>query len=187
MLSYFDYFPEKSKTELRTARFEEVSDDDPFPNGTYLFTEYFCTDPECDCQRVLVKVLRVAPEGTRPEEVATIGYTWCEHKDNVWKFVDAGLPNPLLDPFHPQARYAEDLMEFWHDMVQRDTAYAARLQRHYRELRSAHSRPSGRSGTSSRISTAKLPKARATTTLTKRERRERTRKLEQVKRLRKSR
>jgi len=56
MLGYFDVFPDKSRTELRTATFQDGTADDPLPNGTFIFTEYFCTDLKCDCQRVLVKV-----------------------------------------------------------------------------------------------------------------------------------
>ncbi|MCA9122967.1 MAG: hypothetical protein H6822_06940 [Planctomycetaceae bacterium] len=141
MLGYFDYFPDKAETELRTARFVDDNDGNPIPNGTYLFTEYYCTEPKCNCQRLLVKVLRIASEGDRPSEVATISYTWNEQSvgtNATWSFVSRDLRNPFLDPLHRQARYAAALLEFWHDMVQRDAAYANRLKRHYRELRAVH-------------------------------------------------
>ena len=60
MQGYFDVFPEKRTTELRTAIFADGNADDPLPDGTFLFTEYFCTDPRCNCQRVLVKVFHAA-------------------------------------------------------------------------------------------------------------------------------
>jgi len=187
MLSYFDRFPEKTRTELRNAVFLENSRDSLIPIGTYLFTEYYCTDPECDCQRLLVKVLRVKSEGARPEDVATISYTWNEHRDEEWSLVNADMPNPFLDPFHRQTRYASELLDFWSDMVDRDPAYVDRLERHYLELRAAHSQPQGTSWTPSATPPKTLPRTAATLTLTKRERRARKRKLEQVKRIRKSR
>ncbi|MDA1051186.1 MAG: hypothetical protein O3C40_11995 [Planctomycetota bacterium] len=188
MLGYFDHFPEKTKTELRTAHFVEGSGEDLIPDGIYLFTEYFCTNPKCDCQRVLVKVLRVESEESRPEEVATISYTWNEHTDSIWTVVNADMPNPFLDPFHRQTRCASELLEFWYDMVQRDTAYVDRLKRHYHELRAAHSEPSVPSWTtSSGTSSAASPKTTTTSTLTRQERRARKRKLAQAKRIRKSR
>ena len=62
MHGYFDVFPEKRATELRTAIFVDGNADDPLPDGTFLFTEYFCTDARCNCQRVLVKVFHARSE-----------------------------------------------------------------------------------------------------------------------------
>ena len=76
MQGYFDVFPEKRTTELRTAIFADGNADDPLPDGTFIFTEYFCTDPRCNCQRVLVKVFHARSEGAPPYEVATISYSW---------------------------------------------------------------------------------------------------------------
>ena len=42
---------------------------------------------------------------------------------------------PFLDPFHRQASYAPELLEFWSDMVENDKGYAQRLKTDYRELR----------------------------------------------------
>jgi hypothetical protein len=180
MLGYFDYFPEKATTELRTAIFSDESSDSLIPCGTYVFAEFFCTDIECNCQRVLVKVYYVKLETDRPEEVATISYTWCpKNVDDAWSFVNAKMPNPFLDPFHRQASYALELLDFWRNMVARDPAYIARVQRHYHELRSAFNS----SQAARRIST----EARPSPVLTKRERRLRRRKLEQWKRGRSSR
>ena len=63
-----------------------------------------------------------------------------------------GFPNPFLDPFHKQASYADELLEFWSDMVENDSAYAQRLESHYRELREKR-------GTSERQATAFDPSA----------------------------
>ena len=54
MLGYFDIFPERMRTELRTAAFENGNADDPLPGGTFIFTEYFCADitlaKVCHCE-----------------------------------------------------------------------------------------------------------------------------------------
>ena len=122
MLSYFDFFPEKAKTELRTATFAGESRDSLIPAGTYLFTEYYCTDLACDCERLLVKVMRVHSEDALLEDVATINYTWNERPGNEWSIVTADMPNPFLDPLHRQAKYAEELLDFWCVMIARDPA-----------------------------------------------------------------
>jgi hypothetical protein len=136
LLGYFDVFPDKTRTELRTVTFTRDSGTrDVLVGGTFIFTEYFCTDPACHCERVLVKVLRAASEEARPEEVATISYSWNPDSDAIWSKVNSKVSNPFLDPFHRQAPYAEDLLDFWMTMIERDKAYALRLQRHYDEIR----------------------------------------------------
>jgi hypothetical protein len=137
MIDYFTQFPEKCETELRTAVFAGKASES-FPPGTYIFSEYFCPDLDCDCQRVLIKVLNVRSPNDRAIEVATISYTWDEHAED-WKAIVAENPNPYLDPLHFQAPFANSLLEFWKDMLTRDVPYAKRLQRHYAELRAAQS------------------------------------------------
>ena len=131
MISYFDLFPQKAQSELRTVRFPPDLED--FPPGLFIFTEFYCPDLDCDCQRVLIKVLR--DSGPDVEEVATINYCWQPDTDPLWARLNAEQGNPFLDPLHPQAPYAGRLLDFWSQMVVGDRAYAARLQRHYGELR----------------------------------------------------
>ncbi len=134
-LGYYDVFPEKWATDVRTSVFESGDEDDPLVGGMFLFNEYYCTDLNCDCQQVLVKVLRVWSEETPPENIAVFSYSWNLDNDLTRMIGGLDLPNPLLDPFHSQASYAAELMEFWNDMFERDRAYAARIRRHYREIR----------------------------------------------------
>lgn len=135
LASYFDTFPDKSGTELRTATFLNPADDDPIPPGTYLFTEYFCTDLSCHCNRVLIKVMRFESRKSPPEDVATISYCWDLDGDEGWSVVNQDYSEPMLDPMNRQAPYAEDLLEFWTNMIENDPAYLDRIQRHYDEIR----------------------------------------------------
>jgi hypothetical protein len=186
MHGYFDYFPAKTGTELRTVTFVNMTPKDAIPNGRFVFTEYFCTDLDCDCQRVLIKVFRADSGDVEPEEVATISYTWNERDD--WLPGMEGMSNPFLDPFHRQVDYAEDLLDYWFGMLENDSPYSARLERHYHELRAAHSQsshPQEKIWTPAKKSSDRSPMP--TPTLTNRERRTRKRKLEQTKRIRKSR
>ncbi len=135
MQGYFDVFPKKKTTELRTATFTDGNADAPLPDGTFLFTEYFCTDLRCNCQRVLVKVFHARSEDAPPGEVATISYSWNPSSDETWERLNSDVPNPFLDPLHRQAPYASELLDFWCAMIKRDRAYASRLERHYDEIR----------------------------------------------------
>jgi hypothetical protein len=83
------------------------------------------------------------------------------------------MPNPFLDPLHPQARYAPDLLEFWMSMIDSGSAYLERIKRHYDELRAVYG--------------CRAQEPVGARVLTKVDRRERQRKLEQFKRQRKAR
>ncbi|MCX7400706.1 MAG: hypothetical protein NT138_23770 [Planctomycetales bacterium] len=134
VVGYFEAIPQKTGTELRNAIFPDGCGN--IPAGVFLFMEYFCTDLNCNCQRVIIKVLHPKSESDpHPPDVATFSYTWSPGEDDVWRKTNAECSNPFLDPFHKQSSYAPDLLEFWTDMVERDKGYAQRLKTHYRELR----------------------------------------------------
>jgi len=139
MLSYFDFFPDKRANECRTVTFISPDDDIGIPSGTYVFLESFCIDLNCDCQRVLVKVLYIRDESSKPRDVANIGYTWNDKKDKSLRNRTGIESNPFLDPMNPQSRIATHLLIYWQAMVRHDGNYADRLERHYHELRRAYS------------------------------------------------
>ena len=67
---FHDLFPEVAERESRTVRLEIGRPGGvDFLAGDYLFFESYCTDPDCDCERVLLSVI----EKTRGI-VATISY-----------------------------------------------------------------------------------------------------------------
>ncbi|MCA9232950.1 MAG: hypothetical protein KDA57_20050 [Planctomycetales bacterium] len=80
MQCYFERFPKKAQSELRSLTVLPGSDI-PLPPGTYAFLEFYCTDRSCDCCRVIVKVLH--DTGGQPAEVATISYSWAD-SDEIW-------------------------------------------------------------------------------------------------------
>ena len=178
MQNYFAFFPEKCDTELRTVTFTcEGIGGRQIPPGIYSFAECFCTDRQCDCQRVLIKVIRRDTEEAAPSEVATISYTWVLNpKDRSWVQAIREMPNPFLDPLHHQEWYATDLMEFWQEMLRLDPAYLERIKRHYFELRCEFG---------ARVRNP--PRPVLTPAQASQERRDRRKKLDQIKRQRKAR
>jgi hypothetical protein len=169
MRCYFQLFPEKAQSELRNATFFDGEPGEAIPRGVYAFTEFFCADPKCNCQRVLIKVLRSELAGTDPEDVATISYSWATKSNREWYRLIAEMGNPVLDPLHPQASYAQDLLEFWTEMIRHDAAYLERIKRHYHELRAAYADSPGKQQFAAITG--------GTRTMTKQQRRARQRKL----------
>lgn len=87
---------------------------------TYLFREFYCTDPGCDCRRVILHVHWV--EGERV--AATINYAFepSRRRDE---------PQIYLDPLNPQSERSDALLALFTGMIAKDVEYRERLIQHY--------------------------------------------------------
>jgi hypothetical protein len=70
MTPFMKRFPELGARETRSVT---VPDKQDLPSGEYGFIELYCDEPQCDCRRVMVVVLR--PE-TGWKFWAVINYGW---------------------------------------------------------------------------------------------------------------
>ena len=59
---------------LKLAEIMTVTKRNDLPDGNYGFIEMYCDEPNCDCRRVMVLVLR--PETGTNKPWATINYGW---------------------------------------------------------------------------------------------------------------
>ena len=82
--------------------------------------EYFCADPACDCNRVIIGVL----DREKPEQgtILSVGFAF-DRKDP-----DAG---PYIDPLNPLTDEGRGLYPIVENMLETDLDYIARLKRHY--------------------------------------------------------
>ena len=102
---------------------------DGLPVGNYALLEYYCPDPDCDCQRVMLNVI----EEKQPRRfLASISYAFNP---------DDEMPGPLLDPMNPQSEHAEKFLQMVEDVVLRDSRYIVRLERHYKQVKQAATDP----------------------------------------------
>jgi hypothetical protein len=115
---FFHHFPEIAKAETRSMTLAAA--DGGVPAGNYAFFESYCTEPGCDCRRVLIHV--TADEGI----VAVISYGFDRN---------APMCGPFVDPINPRAPYADGMLRLMRDVVLADPDYVARLERHYRMMR----------------------------------------------------
>ena len=97
MIPFLMVEPELGARETRVLYVLAQTDD--LPTGSYGLLEIYCPDPECDCRRVLIKVVEERQPG---RFLASISYAFDE---------DAEMAGPLLDPINPQSEYAEVLLD----------------------------------------------------------------------------
>lgn len=98
------------------------------PDDAYALMEAYCTDPACDCRRVMLNVL-----GQRqgPTALAYVSFGFDR---------DAEMAGPYLDPLNPRSPYADILFPLVVQILA-DPAYVARLESHYRQIKRAAADP----------------------------------------------
>ena len=119
MMAFDVLFPQLGAREMRTMTFPEL---DGGLGGTYLFREFYCATPGCECRRV---VLNVHHEATG-RQVATIS-----HAFEALGGTFGGGEKTVLDPLNPQSELAQTMLQMFKDMLGYDPAYEERLERHY--------------------------------------------------------
>ncbi len=120
-------FPEQGEQETRVINtYRHVI----LPDDEYALVESYCTDPQCDCRRVMLTVLpkRQATRGI----MASISFSFDPKKR---------MAVPFLDPVNPQSEYAETFLELVTGILENDPAYVARLERHYQQVKTAAADP----------------------------------------------
>ena len=133
MIPFMERFPELGARETRSVTAAHRQD---LPDGEYGFVELYCDEPDCDCRRVMIDVLR--PETGWNKIWATISYGW-ESLDFYRKWGGAGndpigIKGPYLDSLNPQTKYSSTLLDLFRLLIQ-SPDYVKRLQRHYQMFR----------------------------------------------------
>ncbi len=117
MEPFFLHFPEISEKETRAVVLS--AGQHGLPPDQYIFLEYYCMNPECDCRSVLLEVIN-----SKGEHLASISHSL--EKTGFWA---AGGKQSFLDRHNKQGHYAKALLKFFivHLM---NADYARDIERH---------------------------------------------------------
>jgi hypothetical protein len=101
----------------------------------YLLREVYCTEPGCDCRRVLVYFIA---DAERLQVAACINYGWeTEEFYRKWSGhpeLAREMTGATLEPFGEQGPHAERFLRVFNQVVQ-DPAVVAAFRRHYTLVR----------------------------------------------------
>jgi hypothetical protein len=129
MLAFFERFGDLAFEETRVVT---VPPGKAVPAGVYGLLEYYCTDDDCDCRRVIIKVVS---EHSADKVWATISYGWegaaFYRKWSPGTEGAAEWSGPTLDPLNPQSAHAGAFLSLFKHVVLQDKSYVDRLKRHY--------------------------------------------------------
>lgn len=92
MVPFAERFPDLGRLETRTALVGPGHAE--LPEDEYAFVENYCTDPSCDCRRVVIAVLSARQRA----QVATINYAFDPPSAG-----DLEQEQIFLDPLNPQS------------------------------------------------------------------------------------
>ena len=130
-VSFEEYFPEIAKRETREIVINRSSGT---LSGGYGLLEMYCTDPECDCRRVMFNIVSEKEKST----VAVIGYGWENEKFyEKWygeksNSIIKELKGASLNSASRQTKYAPELLDVIKNGVLKDEDYVVRLKKHYK-------------------------------------------------------
>ena len=133
MVPFIQIAGPRAAQETRSITIPQGSD---LPAGSYGFIEFYCTDPKCDCRRVIFQVWR---EDSPGKIWATITYGWDTPAYYArWSHRGMGphaaeMASATLEPISPQSPLAPALLQLARDLLLQDPAYVERLKRHYAE------------------------------------------------------
>jgi hypothetical protein len=110
-----------------------VGDTAEVPRGEYVFREFYCNEPRCDCRRVLLHVVSL----TSRRVVASINYAF-EPPEPPYE--DEG--QCFLDPLNPQTELGPAILRMFLGLLEADPSRHARFVRHYELWKSVVDDPS---------------------------------------------
>jgi hypothetical protein len=115
--AFHEFFPEIAESENRVFW---SKDRRPPAREPYQMIEYFCDDPSCDCNRVVIGVLD--REKSERGTILSVGFAFDRNDP------DAG---PYIDPLNPLTSEGRSIFPIVENMLETDLEYVARLKRHY--------------------------------------------------------
>jgi len=132
---FHERFPEIAEKETRAIT---VLSNPELPSDTYVLTEAYCDELECDCRRVFLNVISFKQK----KPLATIAFGW-ESKKYYAKWMGDNDPRtimelkgPALNLASPQSKLAPALLNQI-NVVLKDRSYIERLKRHYKLFKDA--------------------------------------------------
>jgi hypothetical protein len=117
MIQYSELFPEDNETFC--LRLDSKTG--TLPKGMYRFFDSHCAEKKCDCRRMVVSVIN-----DKGKDLAHIAFGFDSEAE------EAG---PYLEPFMPQSRHGELLLEIFTDLVNTEPAFLEHFYAHYRQVR----------------------------------------------------
>lgn len=104
-----------------------IGKDHILPEGKYMYIEYYCSDPQCDCNSGAFLMVQLDSQGRETSyRIALIDYTWNK---------PVSTDNPTLGPEYIGSRLAEAGLEEFKKLLSNYSNMTAKLKSGYVKTR----------------------------------------------------
>ncbi len=123
-----DLLPEYARQETLVLR---VPQGTSLPEGYYAFIETYCTNPDCDCQEVVVQVEEQFLDDVKEFQrsaipTAVLNYAWNK---------PISVNNPHIYADAPESSWTQATLQFFREYLETTTEYGEQLNKHYEMIR----------------------------------------------------
>ncbi len=135
MIPFYTLFRDLAAKETRSIT---LRGQPGLPDGEFGLVEFYCDEPDCDCRRVIFRVVSAPPD---MRTYATINYGWESLAFyTAWMHGDTEsavmMQGASLERLGPQSQHSTAFLALVQTVLQ-DGAYVRRLQEHYRLFKGA--------------------------------------------------
>lgn len=132
-IPFFKKCPEVADAETRTVM---IFDEKLYgiPEGQYAFIENYCSDPKCDCRKVMINIIRVDDQSG--DNIGTISYGWEKLSFYTkWLYGDSELAKEMKGPSIELgghiSTHPEVAIKLFKKAGLGDSTFTDRLPKHY--------------------------------------------------------
>ena len=113
-----------------------IGKDHILPEGKYMYIEYYCLEPQCDCNSGAFQMVELDHQGKETQNtIALIDYTWTE---------PVSTHNPSLGPQFIGSRFAEAGLEEFKKLLSTYSNMIDKLKNGYVKTREERTHPESR-------------------------------------------
>ena len=113
-----------------------IGKDHILPEGKYMYIEYYCLEPQCDCNSGAFQMVELDPQGKETQNtIALIDYTWTE---------PVSTHNPSLGPQFIGSGFAEAGLEEFKKLLSTYSNMIDKLKNGYIKTREESTHPESR-------------------------------------------
>ena len=133
MRPYISFFDESNMPTIARLIVSDTSVGVPI--GMYAFLEFYCVEPDCDCRKASIRVIKE----NSGDIMASIHYGWESEEYYTDWFGGNGYPDPLegfyLEPMQPQSKYARKFLDILELKLNSDEEYRMSIEERYYDLK----------------------------------------------------
>lgn len=119
MIAFNENFPSVAHGETLILGFKNERN---LFDGEYVFYEWYCSNPTCDCKEGIAEVIHIDPATKNEKTITSIKFSWANSKQGKWRC--------SIETGWQKTKAAKKLLASFEKIIE-DPEYAEPFKRHY--------------------------------------------------------